>query len=88
MGKKRSEELPEEIHQVHEKYTSFIFSVCDESTIAERYSKFTEQTGNKNAKKGKFQDAADLLSEGAGSDILLSNKGSPHKVTISRQSQY
>merc|ERR1711973_545510 len=31
-----------------------------------RYSKFTEQTGNKNAKKGKFQDAADLLSEGAG----------------------
>merc|ERR1711972_788698 len=34
-----------------------------------RYSKFTEQTGNKNAKKGKFQDAADLLSEGAGGDL-------------------
>merc|ERR1712013_571232 len=34
-----------------------------------RYSKFTEQTGNENAKKGKFQDAADLLSEGAGGDL-------------------
>ena len=74
MGKKRSEEFPEEIQQVHKKYTSFIFRVCDESTIAERYSKFTEQTGNKNAKKGKFQDAADLLSEGAGTEILLSDK--------------
>ena len=48
--------------------------MCSEPIIAERYSKFTEQTGNKNAKKGKFQDAADLLSEGAGTDILLSDK--------------
>ena len=45
--------------------------MCSEPIIAERYSKFTEQTGNKNAKKGKFQDAADLLSEGAGTEILL-----------------
>ena len=49
-------------------------NICGEPIVAERYSKFTEQTGNKNAKKGKFQDAADLLSEGAGTDILLSDK--------------
>ena len=48
--------------------------MCSEPIIAERYSKFTEQTGNKNAKKGKFQDAADLLSEGAGTNICFQTK--------------
>ena len=31
-----------------------------------RFTKFTEQTGNKNAKKSKFKDVAGYLSEGAG----------------------
>ena len=34
-----------------------------------RFTKFTEQTGNKNTKKSKFKDVAGLLSEGAGNDI-------------------
>ena len=55
--------------------------MCSEPIIAERYSKFTEQTGNKNAKKGKFQDAADLLSEGAGTDILLLKGSKSHNIT-------
>ena len=36
-----------------------------------RFTKFTEQTGNKNAKKSKFNDVAGLLSEGAGNSKLL-----------------
>merc|ERR1712212_1109505 len=31
-----------------------------------RFTKFTEQTGNKNVKKSKFKDVAGYLSEGAG----------------------
>jgi len=34
-----------------------------------RFTKFTEQTGNKNAKKSKFQDVAGFLSEGAGGNM-------------------
>jgi len=34
-----------------------------------RFTKFTEQTGNKNAKKSKFNDVAGLLSEGAGGNL-------------------
>jgi len=34
-----------------------------------RFTKFTEQTGNKNAKKSKFKDVAGLLSEGAGGNL-------------------
>jgi len=34
-----------------------------------RFTKFTEQTGNKNAKKSKFKDVAGYLSEGAGGNL-------------------
>jgi len=34
-----------------------------------RFTKFTEQTGNKNTKKSKFKDVAGLLSEGAGGNM-------------------
>ena len=37
-----------------------------QDSIIIRFTKFTEQTGNKNAKKSKFNDVAGLLSEGAG----------------------
>merc|ERR1712192_353605 len=34
-----------------------------------RFTKFTEQTGNKNSKKSKFKDVAGYLSEGAGGNL-------------------
>jgi len=34
-----------------------------------RFTKFTEQTGNKNTKKSKFKDVAGFLSEGAGGNL-------------------
>merc|ERR1719239_1081958 len=34
-----------------------------------RFTKFTEQTGNKNAKKSKIKDVAGYLSEGAGGNL-------------------
>ena len=43
-----------------------LFSVQPVQTLIIRFTKFTEQTGNKNSKKSKFKDVAGFLSEGAG----------------------
>jgi len=51
-----------------------------------RFSKFTEQTGNKNTKRSKFQDVAAYLSEGVGgnlNNITCSNDTSRNNRRVS-----
>merc|ERR1712037_1057129 len=54
-----------------------------------RFTKFTEQTGNKNTKKSKFKDVAGLLSEGAGGNLNnITCESSSTTGTSRRVSEY
>jgi len=55
-----------------------------------RFTKFTEQTGNKNTKKSKFKDVAGLLSEGAGGNLnnITCESSSSTTSTSRRVSEY
>merc|ERR1712037_761249 len=54
-----------------------------------RFTKFTEQTGNKNTKKSKFKDVAGLLSEGAGGNLNnITCESSSTTSTSRRVSEY